>query len=111
MAAKFDLLTSSDGQFYFNLKAANGKIILTSERYKQKASATNGIKSVRKNSVIDARFDRRSSTSSQPYFVLMARNGEPIGRSEMYSSRSARNNGIASVRTNGPAARVDDLTD
>jgi uncharacterized protein YegP (UPF0339 family) len=77
MAAKYDVLTSSDGQFYFNLKAANGKIILTSERYKQKASALTGIKSVRKNSLIDARFDRRTSTSSQPDFVLKARNGEP----------------------------------
>jgi uncharacterized protein YegP (UPF0339 family) len=111
MAAKYDVLTSSDGQFYFNLKAANGQIILTSERYKQKASALNGIKSVRKNSLIDARFDRRTSTSNQPYFVLLARNGEPIGRSEMYSGTSARNNGIASVQTNGPTARVDDLTD
>jgi uncharacterized protein YegP (UPF0339 family) len=41
--------------------------------------------------------------------VLIARNGEPVGRSEMYSSNSARNNGIASVQTNGLAARVDDL--
>jgi uncharacterized protein YegP (UPF0339 family) len=97
--------------YYFNLKAANGKVILTSERYKRKASALNGIESVRMNSLIDARFDTRSSTRSQPYFVLIARNGEPVGRSEMYSSRSARNKGIASVRTNGPAARVDDLTD
>jgi uncharacterized protein YegP (UPF0339 family) len=111
MAAKYDVLTSSDGQFYFNLKAANGKIILTSERYKQKASALTGIKSVRKNSMIDSRFDRRTSTASEPYFVLKARNGEPIGRSEMYSSNSARNNGIRSIQTNGPAARVDDLTD
>jgi uncharacterized protein YegP (UPF0339 family) len=31
MAAKYDVRTSSDGQCYFNLKAANGKVILTSE--------------------------------------------------------------------------------
>jgi len=29
----------------------------------------------------------------------------------MHSSNNARNNGIASIQTNGPAARVDDLTD
>jgi hypothetical protein len=39
MAAKYDLLKSSDGQIFFNLKAANGKVILTSERYKCRASA------------------------------------------------------------------------
>jgi uncharacterized protein YegP (UPF0339 family) len=74
-------------------------------------NALNGICSVQQNATIAARFDRRTSKAEEPYFVLKARNGEPIGRSEMYSGTSARDNGIASVRTNGPAARVDDLTD
>ena len=38
MSAKFVLKNSKD-QFMFNLKAGNGEIILTSERYKAKASA------------------------------------------------------------------------
>lgn len=33
MAGKFEIKRASDGQFYFNLKARNGEIILTSERY------------------------------------------------------------------------------
>ena len=50
MTAKYDLKKSSDGQFMFNLKAGNGEVILTSELYTTKASAENGIKSVRTNS-------------------------------------------------------------
>jgi uncharacterized protein YegP (UPF0339 family) len=69
------------------------------------------LRSVRQNATIAARFDRRTSTAPEPYFVLKARNGEPIGRSEMYSSKGARANGIRSVETNAPTARVDDLTD
>lgn len=111
MAAKYDLRSSSDGQYFFNLKAANGKVILTSERYTTKANALNGIRSVQQNAAIAARFDRRTSVAGEPYFVLKARNGEPIGRSEMYTSRSGRDNGIRSVETNAPGARVDDLTD
>lgn len=38
MAAKYDVRTSSDGQYYFNLKAATGKAIPTSERYPTKAT-------------------------------------------------------------------------
>jgi hypothetical protein len=38
-------------------------------------------------------------------------NGVPIGRSEMYSSKGARDNGIRSVETNAPGARVEDLID
>lgn len=49
MAAKYVLKKSSDGQFYFVLKAANGETIATSERYTTKSAATNGIESVRNN--------------------------------------------------------------
>ncbi|MEM8344664.1 DUF1508 domain-containing protein, partial [Morganella morganii] len=47
MAAKFHLKKAKDGQFHFNLHAANGEIILTSELYKAKDSALGGIESVR----------------------------------------------------------------
>ncbi len=52
MASKFQIQKSSDGQFRFNLKAANGEIILTSELYKQKASALGGVDSVKKNALL-----------------------------------------------------------
>ncbi|MHA1524573.1 MAG: YegP family protein [Alphaproteobacteria bacterium] len=54
MAGKFEVKKRKDGQFMFNLKASNGEIIVTSEAYKQKASAMKGIESVRKNAA-DAR--------------------------------------------------------
>jgi uncharacterized protein len=108
MAAKYELKKTSDDQFMFNLKAANGEVILTSERYKAKASAENGIESVRTNSPDDTRYDRREAKDKSPYFVLKAANGEIIGKSEMYSSTSARDNGIESVKRNGPDAKVDD---
>ena len=108
MAAKYELLKSSDGQYYFNLKAANGQVILTSERYKEKPSATNGIDSVKRNSPDDGRYERKTSAKGQPFFVLKATNGEPIGRSEMYTSKSSMENGIKSVKTNGPGAVTSD---
>jgi uncharacterized protein YegP (UPF0339 family) len=48
MPGKFVLKKSGD-QFMFNLKAANGEVIATSERYKTKESALNGIESVKTN--------------------------------------------------------------
>ncbi|MCA9304905.1 MAG: YegP family protein [Phycisphaerales bacterium] len=108
MAGKYVLKKTTDGQFMFNLKAGNGEVILTSERYTSKAGAENGIESVRINSPHDARYERKKSTSNQPYFVLKAANGQVIGKSEMYSSESARDNGIESVKTNGPDSPVDD---
>jgi len=108
---KFELFKSEkSGEFYFRLKASNGEIILQSEGYKAKAGCENGIKSVRENSAVEERFDKRESKDGHPYFVLKAGNGEIIGRSEMYESGvKSRDKGIASVMKHGPDAKFVDL--
>lgn len=107
MAGKYEFKKSADGQFMFNLHAGNGEAILTSERYKAKASALNGIDSVRANSSDDKQYRRLEAANGSPYFLLTAANGETIGRSEMYSSPAARDKGIESVKVNGPTATLD----
>ena len=49
MAAKFVLKKGSTGKFRFNLVATNGQVIATSESYETKASAVNGVESVKRN--------------------------------------------------------------
>lgn len=49
MAGKFEIYTDKAGEFRFRLKAANGEVIATSQGYSAKASALNGIDSVRRN--------------------------------------------------------------
>jgi len=110
MAGKFVLTKTSNGQFLFSLKAGSGEKILTSETYKAKASAESGIQSVKTNATLDAHFDRRMAKNGQPYFLLKAANGEVICASEEYSSVTAMENGIHSVKTNAPSAVVDDVT-
>lgn len=110
MAGKFEITKSKSGKFMFNLKAGNGQVILTSQMYETLASATQGVESCKKNAAVDERFERADSSSGQPYFNLKATNGQVIGRSEMYSSVAARDNGIVSVKTNAPGADIKDLT-
>jgi uncharacterized protein len=110
MAAKFEILKASDGHYYFHLKAGNGEIILSSQQYKAKASAQGGIDSVKTNAPVEARFERKTSVGDQPFFVLVAANGETLGRSQMYSSTAAMDKGIESVKANAPTASVEDLT-
>lgn len=90
----------------FNLKAGNGEIILTSERYKAKSDCENGIASVKKNSADDARFDRKTASNGQFYFTLTAANGQVIGKSEMYKATASREKGIESVKRNAPDAPI-----
>ena len=108
MAAKYVLTQSANGKYHFNLKAGNGEVILTSQLYADKAGAQNGIASVKANSPSDERYQRKTAKDDSPYFVLTAPNGQVIGTSEMYSSPAAMENGIASVKKNGPVAEVDD---
>jgi len=48
----FAIRKSSDGQYYFYLRAENMEIIATSEMYTTKAAAKVGIASVQKNAPI-----------------------------------------------------------
>ncbi len=111
MAAKFHIKQAKSGDFYFNLKAGNGEIILSSEMYEAKAGASNGIASVKTNAPNDDRYERKETTAGDPYFVLKAGNGQQIGKSETYSSKSSMENGIRSVKENAPDAEIVDDSD
>jgi len=110
MPGKFELKKSASGKFMFNLKAGNNQIILTSQLYGDKATAKNGIASVKKHARADGNYERKSSTKGQPYFVLKSSNGQTIGKSEMYASTSSMEKGIASVKSNARGAATKDAT-
>ena len=110
MAGKFELYKDASDEYRFRLKAGNGEIILTSEGYKNKAGAENGIDSVKTNAPVDARYERKMSTNDKYFFNLRAANAQVIGTSEMYETAAGRDNGIESVKTNAPTAVTDDQT-
>lgn len=53
MAGKFEVYKDKSGGYRFRLKAGNGETIASSESYKTKASAMNGVESVKKNAGAD----------------------------------------------------------
>lgn len=110
MPAWFEISNSSDGQFYFVLKAGNAEIILTSELYKAKSSAENGIASVQSNCTSDGRYESKEAKNGKSYFNLKAANHQIIGTSQMYASAQACAKGIASVKTNGVSKTIKDNT-
>jgi uncharacterized protein YegP (UPF0339 family) len=109
MPAQYVLHKSKDNQFYFHLTAANNETILTSEMYKAKSGAMDGIESLKKNSVLDARYDRLES-KGKFYFVLKAANNQVIGTSEMYNTKQSRDDGIQAVKKVAPNAVLNDKT-
>jgi uncharacterized protein len=110
MPGKFVVSKASNGKLSFHLKATNGEVILASQQYKAMAGVNRGIASVRKNGELDERYDRKVSTKGDPFFTLRAANGLIIGKSEMYKTERARENGITSVKKNAANANLDDTT-
>lgn len=101
----------------FDLKAANGETVATSEVYLTEAACRRGMESVRKCAGCAALEDQtRSGSAGNPKFQLYqdksgkfrfrltARNGKVIAVSEGYSTHAAALEGIESVRKNAAEA-------
>ena len=95
--ARFQTFQGLDGKYYFHLRAANGEIVLQSQPYTAKASATSGIASVRTNGASASRFELRDAADGQTYFVLKAANGQVIAVGETYASSSNASRGVSDV--------------
>ena len=106
MTGYYELKRSGETGYMFNLKAGNHETILTSQIYAGQDGANTGIASVQTNSTHDNHFERKVAKDGSAYFVLVAANHEVIGTSEMYSSTSARDKGIESVKANGPSTTI-----
>ena len=106
MAASYEIKLAKNRQFYFNLKASNGEIILTSEMYKSRAGAKNGIQSVKKNGPNCLMYDMKMDKRGQYYFLLKAPNHQVIGKSESYTKAAMMEKGIMSVMKNAESAAM-----
>ncbi len=117
---KFVVKETATG-FKFDLKAANGEVIATSEVYKSKNSALGGIDSVKRCCIGDIedqtadpvvpakhpKFELYTDKAGEFRFRLKARNGEIIATSEGYKSKTSALGGIQSVKNNAPDAEIE----
>lgn len=108
--ASYKLLEAQNGEYYFNLVAANGAVIATSETYGQRSDAARGI-----NNTIDniddylafqasrrgARFVVFEGSDGRFFFHLRARNGAIVLQSQGYKSEAAALNGTFAVASSG----------
>ena len=109
MAGLYEISENDNGKVSFVLKAGNAEVILRSQMYASKASAENGIASVQTNCGTDERYEKKEASDGRPYFNLKAANSQIIGTSQMYAAASGRDNGIASVKTNGVSTTVKNV--
>jgi len=92
--------------FSFIYVNAEGKTIVKSENYAQKASAKNGIESVRKNCQEDARYELKESSNGKPFFNIKSTNGQIVGTSALFADEIERSAAIAELKADSSNAEV-----
>jgi hypothetical protein len=97
--SRFQVFRGLDAKYYFHLRAQNGEIVLQSQAYSRKSSAQGGIASVRTNGTDSRRFVVREAADGQYYFVLTSSNGQTIGVSELFVSRTSAERAVQSIVT------------
>ena len=96
--ARIEVLESQAG-FRFNLHAGNGETVLSSESYTTKEAAWNGAFAIKDAAALEASFTIKTATDNRYYFTLTAENGQVVGVSQMYTSRTAAQAGVTSVKS------------
>jgi hypothetical protein len=97
--ARFEIFTGEDKKFYFHLRAGNGEIILVSQAYTAKSSATAGIKSVETNGVSASQWKVSAAVNGDYAIRLVAGNNATIGSGELYVSQSNANRAVSTIET------------
>lgn len=97
-SAYFETFQSIDGRYYFNLMAGNGENVLRSQGYTRLVNAENGVASVLAHGESKSFFDVKQALNGDWYFNLKATNGQTIGTSELYASKSNAERGASAVR-------------
>jgi uncharacterized protein YegP (UPF0339 family) len=94
--------------FSFTFVDDSGKMVLRSENYKAKDSASKGINSVKKNCTEDKRYVLKESANGMFFFNVKSANGQVVATSAMYPSEQERTEAINHIKSNAPACEVEE---
>lgn len=97
------------GQPYnFSFINDDGKMILKSENYKAKDSASKGIYSVKRNCTEDKRYVLKESANGLYFFSVKSGNGQIVATSALYPSTQDRKDAINHLKINAPDCALEE---
>ncbi len=104
---KFEVFKGKNGKAYFRLKSRSGENILASQGYHSPSGARRAIASVKTNAKSAKQFEEKVAKNGKHYFVLIAKNMQPIGKSEMFASKASVKKSIQAVMNAAPTAVIE----
>ena len=99
--------SSAAEPFSFSFVNDEGRMVLRSENYKAKDSATKGINSVKKNCTEDRRYILKESANGMFFFNIKSANGQVVATSAMFPSVEERASVISGIKTSIPGCEVE----
>lgn len=105
--ARVEVVAGETGKYHFNIHAANGQIVLSSESYSSEAAAYNGAFAVQADGQFVTSYALRQNASATGFFfTVTAQNGEVIGTSQQYTTKQGAQDGMAALQKLLPSITV-----
>ena len=101
----FELFQDENKDLCFRLRAADGKILLTSEGYASRAEVEDGVSQAQTLAPGAMNYERKRTDDGHS-FTLQAYGGEVVATSEVYPTTAARDKAIEAVKHEAPGAEV-----
>lgn len=100
---KYHIIKSSNGNYYYVLRAPNAETILVSEQFETYSAVKSAIQQAMASANKPEMFRKTESRDGKLYFQLIGDNGALLGSSALYSSSKSLERGIAAVIKYGAA--------
>jgi uncharacterized protein len=111
MASKYVLERRGDDEFTFTFKTHDGKVLLTSDAYKDKDSALHAISAARQLAHHKKNYELLTTEIGLVYFVLKNARGQVIGHSKTFSDAHSLRQEILLAKAITRGSRLEDHTD
>lgn len=107
----FVLTNPKNVAYSYLLKSAEGKTMMTGERYATKTIAGFSIKSVKVVAAEDFRYNRYKAKNGKDHFTLKTNNGQIVGFGGPFDDEDQMEASIKFIKENAPTAEIVDETD
>lgn len=101
----FELFRDENKDLCFRLRAADGRILLTSEGYASRAEVEDGISKAQALAPGAMNYERKRTDAGHS-FTLQAYDGEVVATSDVHPTTTARDRSIEAVKSEAPGAEV-----
>ncbi len=104
--ARVEVRQGETGQWRFTVHAKNGQIVLSSEQYSSEAAAVNGAVAVQTVGTDAAAYTLQQNAAKGWYFTVKADNGQIVGVSQQYTTKSSAQSAINSLKSFLPDVQI-----